>query len=52
MTFQRDLGINLAGIEVILRLRDHMESTQDRLDRLAQALRETLDRRAGPDSDG
>ena len=50
VTFQRDLGINLAGIEVILRLRDQMKATQDRLDRLALALRETLD--DGPDSDG
>src|SRR6202041_3246770 len=28
LTFHRDLGINLAGIEVILRLRDHMDATQ------------------------
>jgi MerR family transcriptional regulator, heat shock protein HspR len=51
VTFQRDLGINLAGIEVILRLRDQMKATQYHLDRLAQKLRETLDRETGPDGD-
>ena len=52
LTFQRDLGINLAGIEVILRLRDEMVATHARLDRLAHALRATLDDPAGPDVDG
>ncbi len=51
VSFQRDLGINLAGIEVILRLRDQMKATQDRLDRLAHALRETLEAEPGPDND-
>ena len=52
VTFQRDLGINLAGIEVILRLRDQMKATQNRLDRLAHALRETLDHENGPENGG
>ena len=43
LTFQRDLGINLAGVEVILRLRDQMNSTSARLDRLARTLRESLE---------
>jgi len=43
LTFHRDLGINLAGIEVILRLRDEMQATHDRLDHLARTLRSTLD---------
>ncbi len=51
VTFQRDLGINLAGIEVILRLRDEMKATEARLDRLALALRKTLDDEFGPDAD-
>jgi len=51
VSFQRDLGINLAGIEVILRLRDQMKSTQDKLDQLARTLRETLDHQNGPESD-
>ena len=49
LTFHRDLGINLAGIEVILRLRDEMAATHARLDQLAKALRSTLDE---PDVDG
>jgi MerR family transcriptional regulator/heat shock protein HspR len=52
LTFKQDLGINLAGIEVILRLRDQMTETHTRLDRLARALRETLEDEVGPHSDG
>ena len=52
MTFQRDLGINLAGIEVILRLRDRMTATESRLERLASAFRETLEEQLGPEDDG
>ena len=41
LTFQRDLGINLAGIEVILRLRERdADATHARLDQLAHALRD------------
>lgn len=47
LSFHRDLGINLAGIEVILRLRDEMEATHARLDRLATALREAIEDAAG-----
>jgi MerR family transcriptional regulator, heat shock protein HspR len=52
LTFHRDLGINLAGIEVILRLRDQMAEIQVALDRLARAFHETGDEQAGPDSHG
>ena len=51
LTFQRDLGINLAGIEVILRLRDQMEATHARLDELARALREPSTSRRRPMTD-
>jgi MerR family transcriptional regulator, heat shock protein HspR len=46
---QRDLGINLAGVEAILKLRDHMAGLHRRLDALAAELREALE--AGPDDD-
>ena len=52
VTFRRDLGINLAGIEVILRLSDRMKVTEARLDRLALALRETGDDPVGSETDG
>jgi MerR family transcriptional regulator/heat shock protein HspR len=42
-SFQRDLGINLAGVEVILRLCDHMTEVHHRLGFLARELREILD---------
>lgn len=49
LTFHRDLGINLAGIEVILRLRDEMQATRARLDELARTLRSTLDEATSAD---
>jgi MerR family transcriptional regulator/heat shock protein HspR len=49
LTFHRDLGINLAGIEVILRLRDEIQATHARLDELAQVLRSTLDEATSAD---
>src|SRR6516225_8320676 len=43
MSFQRDLGINLAGVEVILRLHDQMCELHERLGLLAGEIRELLD---------
>jgi MerR family transcriptional regulator/heat shock protein HspR len=42
-SFQRDLGINLAGVEVILRLCDHMIEVHHRLDYLARELGEIVE---------
>jgi MerR family transcriptional regulator, heat shock protein HspR len=42
-SFQRDLGINLAGVEVILRLHDQMCELHNRLEGLAGELRELLE---------
>jgi len=52
LTFHRDLGINLAGIEVILRLRDEMKTARSSMERLAQELRDTLEDADGSDRDG
>jgi MerR family transcriptional regulator, heat shock protein HspR len=49
LTFQRDLGINLAGIEVILRLRDVIQTTHAHLDDLARTLRSTLEEATSAD---
>jgi MerR family transcriptional regulator/heat shock protein HspR len=49
LSFQRDLGINLAGVEAILKLHDHMAGLHRRLDELAAELHEALE--AGPDDD-
>jgi MerR family transcriptional regulator, heat shock protein HspR len=43
VSFQRDLGINLAGVEVILRLHDHLAEVHRRVDQLAVQLRDLLD---------
>ena len=43
VSFQRDLGINLAGVEVILRLSDHLTEVHHRVNRLAEELRGLLD---------
>ncbi|WP_422924640.1 chaperone modulator CbpM [Singulisphaera sp. PoT] len=47
---QRDLGINLAGVEAILKLRDHMGEVHRQLDGLARELRE-LTEAGGADPD-
>lgn len=38
LNLTRDLGVNLAGVEVVLTLRDRMSRMQEDLDRLVQAL--------------
>src|SRR5690348_6483121 len=40
---QRDLGINLAGVEAVLRLHDHIEAVHQQLDTLAHELRQALE---------
>jgi MerR family transcriptional regulator/heat shock protein HspR len=42
MSFQRDMGVNLAGVEVILRLCDRMSDLHHRLEDLASDLREII----------
>ena len=51
VTFRRDLGINLAGVEVILRLRDQLDTMHAQLHGLARELRATLDEEPGRDRD-
>jgi MerR family transcriptional regulator/heat shock protein HspR len=43
VTCQRDLGINLAGVEAVLKLRDHLGEVHRQLHVVAARLRETLD---------
>jgi MerR family transcriptional regulator/heat shock protein HspR len=43
MSFQRDLGINLAGVEVILGLCDRMTELHRHLAELADEIREIVD---------
>jgi MerR family transcriptional regulator/heat shock protein HspR len=43
VSFQRDLGVNLAGIEVILRLFDRLAEVHRRVGGLAEELRDTLE---------
>lgn len=48
LTLTRDLGVNLAGVEVILRLREQLEAAQLEVDRLLQVVRqEMLGERSG-----
>lgn len=45
LTLTRDMGINLAGVEVILNLREQIELMQSEIERLKQAIElEALDR--------
>ena len=50
LTLTRDLGINLAGVEVILNLREELARAKGELERVADALRQLeRDQRAGID---
>jgi MerR family transcriptional regulator/heat shock protein HspR len=50
LTLTRDLGVNLAGVEVILNMREQMEAMQIEVDRLIDFVkREMLDRKSGVD---
>lgn len=50
LTLTRDLGVNLAGVEVILNLQEQMDRMQDEVDRLLDAVKqEVVDQRAGID---
>src|SRR5262249_10314113 len=44
VSYQRDLGINLAGVEAILKLRDHLSAVHRRLDGLALEIQDLLER--------
>jgi MerR family transcriptional regulator, heat shock protein HspR len=43
----RELGVNLAGVEVILNLRQQMTEMQQEVDRLLQVVREQMRERGG-----
>ncbi len=47
LSYQRDLGVNLAGVELILRLRDLVEAHHRELARFARALEVALDEAEG-----
>ena len=47
LTLTRDLGVNLAGVEIILNMREQMERMQGEVDRLLEfAKRQAEERRA------
>lgn len=50
VTYQRDLGVNLAGVEVILRLCDQMRNVHHHLHGLASELHELLEVGDGDDT--
>ena len=50
LTLTRDLGVNLAGVEVVLNMKEQLESMQIEVDRLLDSLRHELHhRREGVD---
>lgn len=44
LTLIRDLGVNLAGVEVILNMKERMESLQEKADRLVDYLHQEVER--------
>ena len=50
LTLTRDLGVNLAGVEVILNMREQLELIREERDHLLETLRQArVDLRAGVD---
>ena len=50
LALTRDLGVNLAGVEVILNMREQMASLQIEVDRLLEMVqKDILDRKSGVD---
>ena len=50
LTLTRDLGVNLAGVEVILHMKERMEKMQGEVHEMLSVLREEVgSRRGGPD---
>jgi len=47
LTLTRDLGVNLAGVEVILHMKERMEKMQGEVQQLLSVLREEVDSRRG-----
>src|ERR671914_2679126 len=45
LTLTRDLGVNLAGVEVILNMREQMERMQGEVERLLQHIKQQADER-------
>ena len=51
VSYQRDLGINLAGVEAVLRLRDHIQKVHGSIQTVACELQAALEREPVPDDD-
>ena len=49
LTLTRDLGVNLAGVEVILNMKERLESLQQRADRLVDYLKKEAARQRPSD---
>jgi MerR family transcriptional regulator, heat shock protein HspR len=52
VSFQRDLGVNLAGVEVILRLRERMDAFHRQVADFASDLQAALEDEDHPDDAG
>lgn len=49
LTLTRDLGVNLAGVEVILHMREQMERMQGEVDRMVEFVRREAEERRAAD---
>ncbi len=47
LTLTRDLGVNLAGVEVILHMKERMEQIQGEVQQLLEAIRQDVGARRG-----
>jgi MerR family transcriptional regulator, heat shock protein HspR len=53
LTLTRDLGVNLAGVEVVLNMREQMQRMQDEIDSVLEMVRrEAAERRNSQEKEG
>jgi MerR family transcriptional regulator/heat shock protein HspR len=50
VSLQRDLGINLAGVEAVLKLHAHFEAIHAQMEQLARKLREAIENDVNADA--
>ncbi len=50
LNLSRDMGVNLAGVEIILNLREKMKEMQQQINEMVKFLKEELERKGQPES--
>ncbi len=52
LNLSRDMGVNLAGVDIILNLREKMREMQSEINEMVQFLKEQIEKKAEPEQPG